>query len=1159
MKKWVWAFAVLAALSGCELTAQIVTASLGGTISDPSSAVVPNATVRIVNTSTGLQVHTITDSGGRYLFPSLPPGGPYSIYVQAAGFSTQERSGITLEVNQMARVDFTLQVGAATETVKVNAEAALVEATTAAQGQVINSRNILNLPLNARNAYSLVFLGPGVEGTVGTGYNSENISINGGRPGSSDILVDGIPASPPLVVPIQGFSVFPSVESVQEFKVQTNTYSAEFGRSGSGVINLIYKSGTNSLHGSAFEFVRNSDLDSNNFFSNRNGVGLPSFKRHQFGGSLGGPVDIPKVYKGKDKTFFFFAYEGLRQGAARTLTTTVPTAVQRAGDFSQTLNPAGQLIRVFDPLTTVPAASGSGFVRSPFPGNIIPANRINPVSANAIKYYPLPNQPGNPFTGFNNYYAAATQVVSSNQIDAKVDENLSDTDRFFVRFSRRDLSQPVPQLFPSADFIAQGGDQQPQVSNSAAVDYTKTFSATDLLEVRFGFSRTKLDFTSLSLGFNPTQLGLPSYIAANADYLLFPGIAPQSYYTLGNAGSGDTRNPGFQTALLGVTNTRIFRGHTLHFGWEGRQLRTNDMESDASTGNYAFSNAITQGPNPNVASSTAGNGIASMLLGIGNGSMIINSKNAATQSIYYGAFVQDDWRVTQKLTLNLGLRYDLDMPETERYNRMENLDLAAPQTQLDALTGLTGLHGGTRFVGVDGHSRMLAPPQYANFGPRFGFAYQVDTNTVLRGGYGVFYGPSYRQAGVSLFNEGYGSTTPYTGAATPAGPFVYLNNPFPTGLNLPAGNSLGLLTGLGSDVHGVILGDNHVPYTENWDFDIQRQLPGNVLVDASYVGSHGVHLTMGQDGDYYLNQLTPGALALGNQLQQSVSNPFYGIIKTGPEANRTVPLSYLVAPYPQFDVLYGSYPTGGYSIYHALQLKVEKRFSHGLNFLASYTAQKSIDDFSIIQNVGNGPDNNVNQNIYDNKAERGVSSNDISQRLVISGIYQIPIGRGRWLGRNWNRGVNAFLGGWQMNGIASYQTGFPLTLLTQDTCNCGNHAERPNNNGQNPALSGPISARLNEYFNTSVFSQPAPFTFGNTGRTLPNVRGPGLQNIDFSLFKNFQPVEKLTIEFRAEAFNILNQVVFGMPNENLASNQFGVISSQANTPREIQLALKLIF
>jgi hypothetical protein len=1153
MRKIILASLVCLAFAGSSILGQIVTASLEGTILDPAGAVVPNAKVRVVNSSTNQEARTVTKGDGRFSFPSLLPGGPYTITVEAAGFNTEERTGIVLQVNQAARIDFTLHIGATTETIKVNAESPLIESTTAAVGQVIDTQSIVNLPLNQRNAYSLVFLAPGVNGNVGTAYNSANISINGGRPGTTDILVDGIPSSPGLANPIQGFAVFPSVDSVQEFKVQTNSYSAEFGRSGSGIINLIYKSGTNQLHGSVFEFLRNSDLDANSFIANRNGATLPSFRRNQFGGSAGGPVEIPKVYRGRDKTFFFAAYEGLRQGSATNLNTSVPTAAQRGGDFSHTLNAAGQLVTIYDPTTTV--AAGSGYVRQAFPGNIIPASRMDIVGKNAVDYYPAPNLPGALYTAANNYFVRGTAVLDSYQFDAKVDENINDRGRFFVRFSRRDLNQPITPFFPADVRAAQNNDAQRQVSNSTAIDYNWTISPTNLLEFRYGFARTKLAFVSESLGFDATKLGLPSYITANADHQLFPGFAPANYYTLGGAGQGDTRFPGFETHILAVENTRVLGAHTLRFGWEGRLLRANDTESGLSTGSFTFTNAITQGPNPNAATSTAGNSIASMLLGVGAGSMLINSRDGAEESKYFGAYIQDDWKVTRRLTLNLGLRYDVDLTATERYNRMEVFDpfVTSP---LASQPGLAGLKGGTIFMGVNGNSRRQLDPQWHNFGPRFGFAYQVEKNTVIRGGYGIFYSATYFAAAAPIGSQGFSATTDYVGSPNGLTPSLYLSNPFPTGINKPMGSSQGLLTGLGNSFGNPVIGENHVPYLQNWDFDIQRQLPGDILIDAAYVGSHGVHVNMA--GTWNLDQLTPQVIALGSRLQQSVPNPFYGIITTGPEASPTVPQSYLLAPYPQYTGLNSSYPTGGYTLYHAIQLKVEKRFSHGLSVLLSFTGDKLIDDFSIVSNVGNNTGGI--QNIYNGSGERSISSNDISRMLVISGVYELPFGRGRMLGRNWNRPMDALLGGWQVNGIATNQTGFPISVTTQNTCtNCGNNVLRPNNNGHSATLDGPISQRLTQYFNTSVFSQPAPFTFGNTARTLPDVRGPGLENIDLSLFKSFKPVERLTVQFRAEAFNLLNQVVFGLPNGTLSSTSFGAITTQSNSARTIQFGLKLLF
>ncbi|MDR3717285.1 MAG: TonB-dependent receptor, partial [Bryobacteraceae bacterium] len=856
-----------------------------------------------------------------------------------------------------------------------------------------------------------------------------------------------------------------------------------------------------------YEFIRNSDLDANTFFANRAGTKLPHFERSQFGGSLTGPVLFPKLYRGKDKTFFLFSYEGLRQGTQSEVTTTVPTALQRTGDFSQTFNSSCQQVVIYNPSSTT--ASGSGYTRSAFSGNVIPSQQIDAVAAKIVNYYPLPNQAGTACTGANNYFGAGVSKLNIDTIDAKVDEVINANNRLFVRYSRRNMLQPPVYLFPTAQQIAEGGSSQPQVSNSAAIDYSFAPNQNLVIEVPFGFSRTVINFVPISAGFNPsTQLGFPSYIASNADHLLFPGIAPSNYYTLGDAGQGSTRHGAFDIFTIGANVTRVQGSHVLKFGATGWLLQANDAESGSSTGNYTFTQALTQGPNPNAATSTAGNSIASMMLGLGSGSMIIDSKNAATTSHYYGAYVQDDWRVRSRLTVNLGLRYDLEIPRTERHNKMEtfNPTVASP---LAITTGLTSMTGGVVFSGANGATRRQFNPQWKNFGPRLGFSYELNSNTQIRGAYGVYFGPSLRAAGATIGNEGFSAVTTYTGSANGLTPSVYLSNPYPNGLNTPVGSTQGLLTGIGSSFENPITGDNKVGYTQNWDLDIQRQLPFNVLVDASYVGSHGVHLNKAGENDWNGNQLSTAALSLGTALQQSVANPFYGIITTGAEASATIPKSYLVAPFPQFTAVDFLFPTGGFEVYHSFQLKVNKRLSHNLSALVAFTGQKQIDDYSIISNVGNNAGGI--QNIYNPAGERAVSSNDISRSVVVSAVYNLPIGRGQAFGANWSRPLDLALGGWQINAITSQADGFPLPVSTQNTSQSGNNVLRPNLTGTSPVVAGLVKSKLNGYINSAAFSQPAAFTFGNAPRTLSNVRAPGNHDIDFSMFKNFHATENVNV------------------------------------------------
>jgi hypothetical protein len=1143
----------LALLAVWPAMGQTITASLEGIISDATGAVVAGAKVQVLNTATNAAAALVTNETGRFLAPSLPPG-PYQVTIEAAGFKKAERSGIVLQVNQAARIEITLELGTMTETVSVVATAPLLESSSAAIGQVVSNSSIVNLPLNQRNPFALVFLVPGVVGSVGFNFNNANIQINGGRPGSNEILADGIPSSPPLVNPIQGYSVFPSVDAVQEFKVQTNSYSAEFGRSGGGIINLVFKSGTNALHGSLFEFLRNSKLDANDFFANSRGVPKANFKRNQFGGSVGGPVYLPKVYDGRNRTFFFFTYEGLRQGQLQNLLTTVPTALQQAGDFSQTRNAAGAPVIIYDPATTTP--SGAGYVRQPFAANVIPAARQDRVGASTAKYYPLPNGAGDPNSGTNNFAASGKSVVNINQADMKFDENINDAHRFFFRYSHRKLRPAPPDYFPPEVLIAQGGSFQPQHYNNAAFNYTWSRTPTHLMEFRYGIGRTAFFYRPRSDGFDPTQLGFPSYIVANADRPMFPGFGAQGYVTLGNGGSGDFSNAAFESHVLSANSTKVLSKHVLKAGYEVRMLRVNTLQAGASSGNYSFTRALTQGPDPNRATNVAGDGVASLLLGLGSGTFTKQFKNVATTSWYHGFYFADDWKVTRKLTLNLGLRYELQAPREERYNRLNIFNPYAP-SPLAGPSGITGLAGGLEFVGVDGRSRKQYSTQTTNVAPRFGFAWEVGRSTVLRGGYGIFFAPSMRSAAGTVSNTGYRSDSTYAGSLDGITPNTYLRNPFPNGFTPISGSSQGLLTGIGSPLVVELLGDNTVPYSQNWNFNVQRQLPGGILVETAYVGSRGLHLNQSGEGDYNLNQLRLEQLALGTRLQQQVRNPFFGLISTGPLSQANIPFGFLQRPFPQFVSVTGQYLTGSSSIYHSFQMKVEKRFSAGFSLLASFTGAKLIDDHAMISNVGR--DASI-QYIYNRSAERAVSPQDVARSLVVSYVYEIPVGRGRRFGKSWNRAMDAIFGEWQINGITTFQTGQPLAISTQDTSGSGGVAGfRPHNSGESAKLTGPAQQRLSRYFNTSVFAQPAPFTFGTTGRTLPDVRGPGVANYDFSVFKDFVIVERMTLQFRAETFNLFNRVQFGFPNSNLSSGQIGVISSQANSPRQIQFGLKLLF
>jgi hypothetical protein len=1135
------------------LRAQRITASLAGTIRDSSSAVIPNASVVVSNSGTHATTTARTNEVGQFTVSNLPPG-PYTVTVNAVGFKRLMRSGLVLNVDETAQLDLVLEVGSTTETIQVNSAEPLLETQTSDVGQVIDNKSIENLPLNQRNPFSLVLLVPGVTGSVNSSFTGLQFNVNGGRAGSTDVLLDGVPAAPPSD-DFNVLSIFPSVDATQEFKVQTSNFSTQFGNSSGGIVNIVYKSGTNDLHGSAYDFLRNSYLDANNFFANRFGFALPSFKRNQFGFSLGGPVMIPKLYNGRNKTFFFVDYEGLRQDSATSLLTTVPTLAERGGDFSADATSTGAPIVIYDPSTTMASVSSTGataYTRTAFTGNKIDPSRFDNVAANVLKYFPLPNTPGT--FGRNNYIANASTPVSINQYDIKVDEVLSGRQRVAFRFSKRNPVSGFAHLFPAAIQIAQNASTGSQPAIGAGLDYTFVKSPTYVFELRAGVSHVNYNTATVSDGFDPTTLGFPAYLAASAlatsaTALTFPGIGPAGYLAIGAGSQQGKGSAGYLQDSFLINNTKMLSRQTLNFGGEFRILANNINDDGQSTGSFTFGTNLTQGPNALTASSTAGDGFASYLLGLGSGSVVHYFKIVDTLSHYLAGYLQDDWRVKDKLTLNLGIRYDLFLPRTERHDRTTYLDLNVPSP-------IAGQKGGLEYAGVNGNPRTVTNTNYKNVSPRVGFAYHPTTPIVIRGAFGIFFADSPNQAAATVQNTGYRATTTYFGTLDGANPYNYLSNPFPGGSFVPStGNSFGLLTGTGGAIVAG-LRRQPSPYSENYNFGIEYQLPSNWLIGVSYVGSHGLQLPYSPS----YNQLPDSNLALGGQLLATVPNPFQGQVQiAGPLSGATVQKRYLLAPYPQFTTVNGYQDIGAISHYDSVQIRLEKRFSRNATLLFSYTGGKSLDDYSI--NNSNFGTNGQYQDasIPLMQDSYSLSTFDVSRNLVVSGVYMLPFGRGQLVGAHWNRFADALLGGYQLNGIVSAHNGTPLAFSANNVANIFNPGERPNSNGQNATLNGSVESRLNKYFNTAVFSQPATYTFGNMSRTSGYLRNPGLENLDVSISKQFEITERVRAQLRGEAFNAFNTPAFSGPVTSVSDPSFGVISSQANSPRQIQVALKMLF
>ncbi|WP_345945274.1 TonB-dependent receptor [Granulicella sp. dw_53] len=1102
-------------------------------VRDSGGGTVKGAVVAATNTGTNARTTGLSNENGEYSILNLQPG-TYRLNIQAKGFQSYEQTGIKLDLDQHATQDVALEVGQLQQSVTVNADVSGLDTVSSIVSDEVNGVQLRNLPLNTRNPYSLLALVPGFAGSVGDDYNAVGFSVNGGRQGYTDTLVDGTPAGFPTVNGNAGIGVFPSIDAIGEFRVLAQSYPAEFGRSLDGIVNVVFKSGTNQFHGTAFEFIRNNALDANDYFSNQHGVPLPPFHRNQYGGVLSGPIY-------KNKTFFLVSTELLRQNSFQSVTTTVPTQAQRNGDFSQTFGANGQLITIFNPFSTRANPNGSGFIRDPFPNNVIPKGMLSAVALKALTYFPLPNTQGNPITNANNYFASGSQINQITSWDVRIDHSISDRQKVFARYSNRVVDNNPNPLFPAAQAVAEDLIDNQDFARDLTVGYTTTPSSRMIFDVRLGFSRTLFNFLNKSLGFQASSLGLPGSLDQAGGTALFPVFSPSGYTHLGDAGN---RHNAFMTYSLLSSLTWVHGPHTFKAGFDGRLIRVNDHESNDSSGNFTFGTNFTQGPNPNAASANTGNGLATMLLGTGTGDLTQNFKDDASQSYYFAEYLQDDWHVNRKLTLNLGIRYDLDTPRTERFNRMNYFD---PTVSSPLSSVVSGLQGGLVFVGVDGKSRHQYHMDANNFAPRVGFAYAATSTTAVHGGGAIVYGPSAQAAAGTVGPYGFRVQNTWVSSLDGITPFNTLDNPFPQGFQAPPGASDGLTTGVGGQIEGV-LQNTPTPYVIQYNLDVEQTLPHGLTFDIAYVGNRGRKQQQSREGGIDFNQLPKGDLALGSALNSSVANPYFGSISTGALAAATTSRGQLLERYSQFTSVLPLFLAGGNNQYDGLQLRLNKRFSSGFQLQGSYVWSKNFD---------NGT---THQDSFNPMGDYAVSSQDVSQRLVVSYIYELPIGRGRLVGGHMSRLEDVALGGWQVNGITTIQGGTPLQISASNTLSNFNYQTLyANTNFQNASLSGDIHNRLNRYFNTSDFSQPAPFTLGNGPAYYSNLRSPGLDSTDLSAFKEFGSAERLKLQFRAEAFNVFNHVQFGAPNTSVTDASFGQITSQANSPRQLQFGLKLLF
>ena len=1162
-----------------ESSGQTFYGSIVGTVTDSSNAIVAGAAVTLINTGTS-ERHTIdTSAEGAYRFVNLIPGN-YRLQVEKAGFKTYARDQIPVEVEAAVRVDVAMQVGDMAQSVVVEATAPLVQTENASMSQIVQGRAVEELPLNGRNVLNLVTLVPGVVPQGGamaslTGQNvfsAGNYQLGGGTANQSDTLFDGVPST---VSYGHALALVPSQDVVSEFRVQTNNNTAEYGRYTGGIINTASKSGTNNFHGSAYEYLRNTQLNANNFFANKNNSGKAAFHQNQFGVSAGGPIL-------KNKTFFFAGYEGFRQRYGKSYQYSEPTPEEKAGDFSNLTSATGALTTIYDPLTQCGQYSnspcGTGTVqRTPFPGNMIPASRINPIAQKyfQIGYWATPNLQGSPGTHLNNFATNATAGGDNNQWNARFDHNLSEKQRLFGRLTRWDSTNVPVRVFGNKLFLA-GDPVSPEqfVTTQAVLGDTYLFSPNLIGDFRISYMRWFYNRVPGDLGIDiPSTYGLPSYygqipaIDGFSPVTITPQMVLSGYNQAGTGViSARENNYTITPNLTGIRGRQTWK-----FGADLRREDDNYFQANQPAGTFSFDNIITS---QNALSSGAtGNAVASFLLGYPASGTTQTSPFTAGSIRYQGYFANDAIQVGSKLTLNVGIRWEVPGTWTERFDRQAIFN---PSEVNPVLTNVTVLGhpvmGAFDLVNSQQHpQRGVYREQYGLFAPRVGIAYRLTDRTVVRTGFGIFFIPADVQFTIGPYGNGVDYYSNVMIATTNSGvtPFNTLMNPYPNGfIAAPGRNPVYQQDLLGAAPRGP-LGFEPYGYTEQWNFTIQHQFGQGVALEAGYVGLRGVHLPQ---GSYNMNQLPDQYLSLGSQLLQQVPNPMASYVLNGPLTQPTVQLQQLLRPFPQYTgtsavaaSLTNPGAFFGNSSYQALQVKAEKRFQKGGTMLASYTFSKIIANVETVTTwLDSATASSIAVQDFSNmKGEYSLSSFDSRQRFVFSYVYDLPVGKGQPFLGGVTGIASKLLSGWGVNGVTTFQPGFPLALTASPNSFIFGGGLRPNvTSGCNKEVSGSAQSKFLQWFNTSCFTFPAAYTYGSESRTDPQLRGPGIANYDFALYKKTAITERYNLEIRAEAFNLFNRVQFGTPNtvfSTASTSTFGQITTQLNQPRLIQVAMRLRF
>lgn len=1145
---------ILAGILPLTASAQEVRASITGVVTDTSGAPVAGAAVTVTNLAQNISFATQTNEAGNYVTPFLAPGR-YRLVAERDGFRQFIRENIVLQAQDRARVDIRLEIGELTQSVTISDALSALQTETATRSQVISNELITQVPTQGRNPFQLAWAAPGVIKTGDWRYlrpfdiaGTSNFSINGGPNRENEVLLDGISN-------VRGNRTVihvPSMEAVQEFKVLTNTYDAQYGRTGGGIVSIVTRGGGNEFHGTLYEYFQAEELNANQSELNRAGIPKPPNNINTFGFSASGPVYAPKLFDGRNRLFWLLSYEGMRQRSADPGVARFPLQEWRQGDFSNLLNAQGQQVQVFDPLTTAPDGS-----RMPFAGNRIPGSRIHPIASNVLSFYPLPNSPGEGPARVNNYVFPSRWVADMDEWIGRLDLAVNSSNNVFFRYGQNPFSEYRGLVWGGSNAAEPTGNA-PLIRNGRnwTFDWTSTLSPRMTFNLRAGLARwEETTGNSFGAGFDPRQLGFSSELVSQFTRLQFPQFNLGSYQSIG---SSRLLAIGTNDSYTVQPNMNLVVGsHLLKFGTEARRYNDNTNNPGMAAGSYTFLRNWTQ-RRALQADATSGDELASFLLGHPSSGFVDRNIDPAFSNFYYVLYFNDDWKVTPRLTLSYGLRWDYEAPRFERYDRMlRGIDFSAASPIASQVQGLN-LRGAVQFANVGGQPRGAFERDRNNFQPRIGAAYRISNKWVLRGGYGLFY-LGQNEAGTQQgFSRRTNAVVTTDGNLTPA---ASLGNPFanlPGGRLLDAiGSSLGAASFLGEGLAVNFL-NRPLPYSHQYSFDVQRELPYQMVFEIGYVGNTLRRLPVATQMNVLPAEVLGRRTATGAidtaWYNERVPNPMQGLIPNNAAKNgATIPRQDLLLPFPQFGNLNMQSIPVGRQQFHGMQVKLNKSFAHGVTFLAAYNVGKNLGEV----HFRNPQDFRLADPDASTLEKLPVDQVDIPQKFVVAGVWEMPFGKGKPLGSDWRPAVNLILGGWQTNFNITYQSGWAV-----------NH---PNAAQVRPGSANLPSSERNmaRWFDTSMWeSAPGqrvprqePFTLRNFPTRFSDVRVLGYHNWDASLSKQFPIYEQVRLQFRLELVNAFNTPWFSrMQGQALdvASPTFGQLDPvQRNLPRFIKLAMHL--